>query len=65
MVFMHNSNLDEVTLVLYDDGVARVIQMKDLLPGDEELYTPVGRDIVRKHIYEALGYDSTFAFESE
>jgi putative ATP-dependent endonuclease of the OLD family len=63
MVFMHNSDFDEVTLVLYESGVARVIQLRDLLPGDEDLYTPIGRDIVRKHIYDALGYDPTFAFE--
>ena len=63
MVFMHNSNHDEVSLVLYDKGATNVKQLIDIIPADHGSDRAVIGNIICRQLYDALGYDPTFAFE--
>lgn len=63
MVFMHNSSYNEVSLVLYDDGESHVIPLEDVIVDKNESDELMIDTTIREHVYNALGYDSTFAFE--
>jgi putative ATP-dependent endonuclease of OLD family len=60
MVFIHNSRLDEISLILDDkEGTISTLQT-DLLVGgieSEEF------DTIREHVYEALGYEPRLTYD--
>jgi predicted ATP-dependent endonuclease of OLD family len=62
MVFIYRSSLNQVNILLNrEDGVDS--RTMDTLVQADEQYTTNSQDKIRDYIYEALGYDTTFAFE--
>jgi len=62
MVFIHKSKENEISLLLNKDGFTELTTLENLITaeGENKGLTP---DEIRSHVYQALGYDSTFAFE--
>ncbi len=62
MVFIHKSNEKEISILLNKDGSTELTSLEDLISagGEDQNLTNAQ---TRSHVYEALGYDSTFAFE--
>ena len=65
MVFIHKSAPNEVSIILSSDNtfitsLEDLIEAERLTTGESE-----GYNIVRNHIYDALGYESKFSFEPD
>jgi putative ATP-dependent endonuclease of the OLD family len=63
MVFIHKSELDEVSIILNDEYPS-ISLLKDLVSAEEKVMAET-HDIIRNHIYDALGYEPKFSFEPE
>jgi predicted ATP-dependent endonuclease of OLD family len=65
MVFIHRSSLNEVSIILTQNrNDISISLLEDLVP-PEERNTFEGINIMRDHIYQALGYEPRFSFETE
>jgi predicted ATP-dependent endonuclease of OLD family len=63
MVFIHNSELNEVSIILNDqNSLPQVALLKDLIL-EEQTNASTELNELRKYVYDALGYDPLFAFE--
>lgn len=62
MVFIHKSKENEISLLLNKDGFTELATLDNLITAEVENKSLV-TDEIRSHVYQALGYDSTFAFE--
>ena len=62
MVFIHKTKVNDISILLNKDGSTELASLNNLISaeGKDQSLT---NDEIRKQVYQALGYDSTFAFE--
>ena len=64
MVFIHKSELYQVTLLIYDEAGVRNVLLADLIDAEKEnSNSNEGLKEIRSKVYSALGYDPAFVLE--
>jgi predicted ATP-dependent endonuclease of OLD family len=63
LLFVHKRSQNEISILTNHDNITKVIDLNLLIEAEKVITPQQGILVIRKHVFDALGYDPSYEFE--